>query len=304
MIDRRTLATAALVAVFTAGLQPAVAADWRKDYPTVNISVISSENQADLVARHAKFVGYLERQLGVKVKLTTASDYAGTIEAMRAKKAEMAYFGPASYAKAYEVTGGNVEPFAVTTDDVGNAMYSSVMVVRSDSPYKTMNDLKGKTLAFADPNSTSGYQVPNFYLRQSGIVPDQFFGKTGFAGSHENGVLAVVNGTYDAAVTWYRNEARSNFARMEGKGMVPKGALRVIWESPKLPESPYTLLKSLPEAMKADIKRVVLALPDKDPEAWKALTDGKAKGLAPVTHDNYVDILKLIKENERLRRSS
>jgi phosphonate transport system substrate-binding protein len=86
--------------------------------------------------------------------------------------------------------------------------------------------------------------------------------------------------------------------------MVPKGALRVIWESPKLPESPYTLLKSLPEAMKADIKRVVLALPDKDPEAWKALTDGKAKGLAPVTHDNYVDILKLIKENERLRRSS
>jgi phosphonate transport system substrate-binding protein len=293
-------------AAATAPVRPwlAAAADWREHHRTITFSVISSENQADLLTRHEPIRQYLERELQVKVRVTTGTDYAGTIEAMRAKKAEMAYFGPASYAKAWEVTGGNVEPFAVQTDDVGNAFYQSVIVVKATSPYQTLADLKGKSLAFADPNSTSGFQVPNYYLRKEGKIPDQFFGRTGFAGNHENGVLAVVNGTYDAACTWYRNEQRSNFQRMMDKGMIPLGAVRIVWTSPPLPESPYTLLKSLPEAMKQDIKQAMLALPERAPDAWKALTGGKAKGLAPVTHQNYVEIVELIKENERLRRAS
>lgn len=280
------------------------AADWREQYRAITTSIISSENQADLLARHEPFRTYLERELRVKVRITTGTDYAGTIEAMRAKKAELAYFGPASYAKAWEVTGGNVEPFAVQTDDTGNAFYQAVIVVKATSPYKAVADLKGKSFAFADPNSTSGYQVPNYFLRKEGIVPDQFFGRTGFAGNHENAVLAVLNGTYDATSTWYRNEQRSNFQRMQDKGMIPPGALRIIWMSPQLPESPYTLLKSLPEPMKHDIKAAMLALPEKAPEAWKALTGGKSKSMVPVTHENYLEIIELIKENERLRRAS
>ena len=305
MLTRRAFVhTAATGSLLAALPRAAHAADWREQYRTITTSVISSENQADLVARHEPFRTYLERELRVKVRITTGTDYSGTIEAMRAKKAELAYFGPASYAKAFEVTGGNVEPFAVQTDDTGNPFYQSVIVVKASSPYKAVADLKGKTLAFADPNSTSGYQVPNYFLRKEGIVPDQFFGRTGFAGNHENGVLSVLNGTYDAACTWYRNELRSNFQRMQDKGMIPAGALRIVWMSPQLPESPYTLLKSLPEPMKADIKTAMLALPDKAPEAWKALSGGHSKGLAPVTHQNYVEIIELIKENERLRRAS
>ena len=145
--------------------------------------------------------------------------------------------------------------------------------------------------------------MPNYFLRKERIVPEQFFGRTGFAGNHENAILAVLNGTYDAAATWYRNEQRSNFQRMQDKGMIPPGALRVVWMSPPLPVSPYTLLKSLPDPMKGEIKRAMLAFPEKAPDAWKALTDGKAKGLAPVTHEHYVEIIELIKENERLRRA-
>ena len=279
------------------------AADWREQHRAITASIISSENQADLLTRHEPFRAYLERELRVKVRITTGTDYAGTIEAMRAKKAELAYFGPASYAKAWEVTGGNVEPFAVQTDDTGSAFYQSVIVVKASSPYKSVADLKGRALAFADPNSTSGYQVPNYFLRKEKIVPEQFFGRTGFGGNHENSILAVLNGTYDAAATWYRNEQRSNFQRMQDKGMIPAGSLRIVWMSPQLPESPYTLLRSLPEPMKADVKRAVLAFPEKDPEAWRALTDGKSKGLSPVTHEHYAEIIELIKENQRLRRA-
>ena len=306
MLNRRAfvLTLASGSAAFVTVRPPAArASDWREHHRSITVSIISSENQADLLARHEPVRQYLERELRVKVRVTTGTDYAGTIEAMRSKKAEMAYFGPASYAKAWEVTGGNVEPFAVQMDDAGNAFYSSVIVVKAGSPYKTLADLKGKTLAFADPNSTSGFQVPNYFLRKEGIVPEQFFGRTGFAGSHENGVLAVINGTYDATATWYRNEQRSNFQRMQDKKMIPPGALRVVWTSPKLPESPYTLLKSLPDAMKQEMRQAVLALPEKAPDAWKSLTDGKSKGLAPVTHEHYVQIIDIIKENERLRRA-
>ena len=300
---RTIVAAAALLA--GAGVLSATgfAADWRKDYPTVTLGVTSAENQADLLARYKPVQEYLGKALGTTVRVITASDYAGIIEAMKSKKVEMAYFGPASYAKAYEVTGGNVEPVAVQTDDLGIALYMSVIVVKVDSPYKTIQDLKGKTLAWADPNSTSGFQVPNYYLRQQGIVPEQFFAKAGFGGSHENSVLAVLNGTYDAAATWYRNEQRNNFKRMADKNMIPQDAVRIVWQSPKLPESPWTLQKSLPAAMKADITRHLLALPSADPAAWKALTDGKSKDLAPVTHEHYIDVIKLIKENERLCRT-
>ena len=304
MMNRRAFVLTVLPgAVAAATTRVALASDWREQHKTITISIISSENQADLLTRHEPLRQYLERELGVKLRVTTATDYAGTIEAMRAKKVEMAYFGPASYVKAWEVTGGNVEPFAVQTDDTGNPFYQSVIVVKTDSPYKAVADLKGKSLAFADPNSTSGFQVPNYFLRKEGIVPSQFFGRTGFAGNHENGILAVINGTYDAACTWYRNEQRSNFQRMQGKKMIPENSVRVIWMSPQLPESPYTLLKSLPEPMKQAIKRAMLALPEKQPDAWKALTDGKSKGLVPVTHENYLEIVELIKENERLRRA-
>lgn len=292
-----------IAATASLAVSPAFAQDWKAQHPTVTMSVISAENQADLLARHKPVADYMAKALGVQFKVVTASDYAGTIEAMKSKKVEVAFFGPASYAKAWEVSAGNVEPFAVQLDPNGNAKFNSVIVVKSGSPYNRIDDLKGKTLAFADPNSTSGFQVPNYYLRKQGFVPEQFFSKTGFGGNHENSVLAVVQGTYDAAATWWNTDELSNFKRMEGKGMIPKDSVRVIWTSPDLPESPYVVLKSLPPAMKAEIKKAFMDMPKADAAAWKALTDGKSKGLAPVTHDDYVDMINLIKENERLRRT-
>jgi phosphonate transport system substrate-binding protein len=299
-LSRRAIVAAALLATAPATV---LAQDWRKDHQSVTMSVISAENQADLLARNKPVAEYMTKALGVPFKVVTASDYAGTIEAMKSKKVDMAFFGPAAYAKAYEVTGGNLEAFAIQLDQNGNDKYNSVIVVKSDSPYKQLADLKGKTLAFADPNSTSGFQVPNYFLRKQGTVPEQFFSKVGFGGNHENAVLAVVQGTYDAAATWWNNEELSNFKRMEGKGMIPKGSVRVIWKSPDLPESPYVVLKSLPQAMKDDLKKAFLAMPAADAAAWKALTDGKSKGLAPANHDLYLEVINLIKENERLRRT-
>jgi phosphonate transport system substrate-binding protein len=278
--------------------------DWRDKFSTLNFGVVSSENEADRIARYQTFVAYMERTLRAPIKMHQATDYAGTIEALKARKLEFARFGPASYAQAWLVTGGKVEPIVVETDSDGFAGYHSVVVVKADSFFQSLDDLRGKSLAFADPNSTSGYIAPVFFLREDGVNPDTFFGRSGFSGSHENGILAVLNGTYDAAATWWTNEQRSNVARMEGKGMIPQGQIRYIWKSPKLPGSPWAMRTDLPDPLKAEIKSALVALPTADPQAWKDLTDGKNQGVQQITHADYEPIIRMIKDNQRARRDA
>jgi phosphonate transport system substrate-binding protein len=284
------------------GMPLARADDWRKKFSTLNFGVVSSENEVDRIARHKKLVAYMEERLRVSIKMHQATDYAGTIEALKARKLEFARFGPASYAQAWLITGGKVEPIVVETDSDGLAGYHSVVVVKKDSPYQSIADLKGKAFAFADPNSTSGYIAPLFFLREDKIDAETFFGRTGFSGSHENSIIAVLNGTYDAAATSWTNEERNNVARMEGKGMIPVGQTRVIWKSPQLPGSPWAIHTDLSPELKADIRAALIALPTAAPQAWQDLTDGKSKGVQEIAHVDYEPIIRMVKDNQRARR--
>jgi phosphonate transport system substrate-binding protein len=202
------------------------------------------------------------------------------------------------------ITGGKVEPIVVETDSEGSVAYYSVIAVKVDSPYRSIEDLKGKSLAFADPNSTSAFVAPVYFLREQGIDPGAFFGRTGFSGGHENGIIAVLNGTYDAAATSWTNEERSNVARMELKGMIPKGQIRYIWKSPQIPNGPWAMRADLPMALKSDIRATLVGLPTADPTAWKDITDGKSKGVEEITHADFEPIIHMIKDNQRARRDA
>jgi phosphonate transport system substrate-binding protein len=94
------------------------------------------------------------------------------------------------------------EPFVTTRNNDGAIGYYSVIYVKADSAYKNIHDLKGKTIGFVDPNSTSGYNAPRFYLHKNGIDVDSFFGKSIITGSHENGIIALDKGTVDCAADW------------------------------------------------------------------------------------------------------
>ena len=301
----RALSFWALTGMIFAWTGPAWAERWQDKYPTLNFSRISSENEADRIARHKKFLAYLEKAFGVKLKMHVATEYAGTIEALRSKKVEFAVLGPASYAAAWDITGAKVEPILAGTDKFGNVGYYSAIVVKKDSPYQTIQDLKGKSLAFADPNSTSGFVAPSYFLRKQGFPAETFFGKTGFSGSHENSILAVLNGTYDAAANWWNDENYTNYTRMEEKGMIPKGQLRLIWKSPRLPGDPvWVVHKDLPPQMIADIKAVLLAMPTASPEAWKDLVGDTSSALKEVSSKDYEEIVQIRKENLKQRKSN
>ena len=306
IVSRRTLTALTLASAATLALGAATgnAADWRQKYKEVSVGVVTSENEADRLTRYKPVLAYFKKALGVKVNWRSATDYAGIIEGVKAGKIEIARFGPASYAKAWLVTKGAVEPLVGELDSDGNFGYYSVVIVKKDSPYKTVKDLAGKKFAFADPNSTSGHQTPRYFLGESGIDVDKFFGSTAFSGSHENSVIALLNGTFDATATWYRSPQNSNMTRMESKKMIEPGQWRVIWESPRIPSSPWAMSTKLPPEMRADVTQALIKMKDADPVAWKSLTDGKANAYREVTHKEYEAIVRMIKANLANRKSS
>src|SRR5918997_2748821 len=150
MLNRRHLLLSAVV--FAASCGAAHAADeWKKQYPELTMAVVPAENASGVVDRHQPFADYLSKELGVKVTLRVANDYAAVIEGQRAGNIHIGFYGPASYARAV-MTGVETEPMVIPRHSNGATGYYSVIYVKADSPYKSVDDLKGKKLALVDPN--------------------------------------------------------------------------------------------------------------------------------------------------------
>ena len=276
-------------------------ADWRQQLREVRFGMISVENERDAVARLQGLQAYMARELRSPFRVFRGSDYAAVVEALRAGHSELAYLGPASYGLARRVMGERITPIFRYIDNEGMEGYHSVMIVRTDSPIRTLDDMRGKTLGFSDPNSTSGFQVPGWFLRRQGMDPASYFSRTGFTGSHEQGVMTVINGTFDAAVLSYSNERRNTFQRMAEKGMIPEGAVRVIWKSPLIPNAPIVMRTDLPESFRQEAIAAFAAMPQREPQAFRDMTSD-ARGLAPAKHEDYLDIVAILEENAARRR--
>lgn len=275
--------------------------DWRQQLREVRFGMISVENERDAIARLQGLQAYMSRELRSPFRVFRGSDYAAVVEALRAGHAELAYLGPASYGLARRVMGERIAPIFRYIDNEGMEGYHSVMIVKADSPYRQLEDMRGKTLGFSDPNSTSGFQVPGWFLRRQGMDPATYFSRTGFTGSHEQGVMAVINGTFDAAVISYSNERRNTFQRMAEKGMIPEGAVRVIWKSPLIPNAPIVMRMDLPEAFRRDAVATFGAMPQRDPQAFRDMSSD-ARGMVAAKHEDYLDIVAILEENAARRR--
>jgi phosphonate transport system substrate-binding protein len=221
LLSRRTFAALALAMSIAT---PALAQEWREQYPELAIGISSSENENDAIARNQGYADYLTEKLGVPVKVVRGTDYAAVIEAMRSGHVHFASIGPASYALAHKVMGDLVTPVAVSLDLEGERGYYSILAVRADSEYQTLEDVEGLDFAFADPNSTSGYAVPSYYLSSVlGTTAEDYFGTVAFSGGHEQSVIALLNGTFEVVATHTTNETRGNIQRMVEKGMIEPG---------------------------------------------------------------------------------
>jgi len=314
MMKRRALLAGLSGAALAPAIVPATARSqsYKAAYPELIYSVVPAENASGVVDRFNPFVAYLSQQLGTKVTLRVANDYAAVIEGQRSGQIHIGYYGPASFARAL-ITGAKIEAFVIDVNSDGTKGYYSVFYVKKDSPYQSVGDLKGKNLGLVDPNSTSGYNMPLFALNKLGI-PDaeKYFGKVIVTGSHENAVIALAQGTVDVAANWWNADDDSNLTRMLDKHMVKgpdgkelnKDDFRIILKSDLIINSPTAMLTTLPPDLRNAIRAAWMDAPTKAKAAFDRLSDGKNRPWEPVDNAAYDDTIKLIQFVDRLHKQA
>jgi phosphonate transport system substrate-binding protein len=308
MINRRTILLSAAALAFA--VSAASAQDYKTKYPELTFAVVPAENASGVTERWAPFVAYLSKELGVKVNLRIANDYAAVIEGQRSGNIQIASYGSASFARA-RLTGVATDAFANDINIDGSTGYYSVFFVKANSAYKSIDNLKGKNLGLVDPNSTSGNNVPRFELDKMGISDaDAYFSKVVFTGSHENALLALSQGTVDVAANQWTNDNDSTLQQMLTKGML-KGAdgaalkkedFRIIHKSAPIINGPYAYSSDLPQDLKAAIVKAFTDAPTKDKAAFDKLSDGQKKGFHAATTKDWDATIDLIKFVDALRK--
>jgi phosphonate transport system substrate-binding protein len=277
-----------------------------EDLKEITIGVIPTESSASAMKGFEPFRADMEKSLGIPVKLFIAPDYAGVIEAMRFNKVQIAWFGNKSAIEAVNRASGEV--FVQTVDVNGNPGYWSLIVVHKDSPYQNMDEIirDGKNLTFGngDPNSTSGYLIPTYYIwGQRGIDPAKHF-KLMRNANHETNLMAVANKQVDFATNNTENWDKFSQAHPEQIKNV-----RAIWKSPLIPSDPMVWRKDLPKEWKSKIKGFFLAYGriGADKEKELAVLKGMSSGWAPFqdsSNNQLLPIMEIDMAKEKMKIQS
>jgi phosphonate transport system substrate-binding protein len=194
-----------------------------------------------------EFIAHLSKETGKKVVFFPVQSNAAEIEAMRAGRLHIAGFNTGSVPIAVNCAG--FAPFAMAASKTGAFGYEMEIIVQADGPIKTVEDLRGKSVAFTDPNSNSGYKAPSAILKSKfGLEAGRDF-KSTFSGKHDNSIIGVANKDYDAAAI-----ANAVMTRMIARGAVDGSKLRSIYKSQTFPTTGYGLAHNLKPALAEKIK--------------------------------------------------
>ncbi|WP_137151288.1 phosphonate ABC transporter substrate-binding protein [Devosia sp. FKR38] len=266
----------------------------------LRIGLLGGENEADRLRDNQCLVDLMKAELGFSdVQLFPAADYNGVIQGLLGGTLDYAELGASAYAAIYLQDPKAVEPILTTEQTDGATGYYSIMLARKDSGIATLADMKGKKLGFADPDSTSGYLVPVVALPNDIKMPvEEFFSETGFGGGHENLVLAVLDGQFDAGVTWgsgvgefSEGYTSGNIRSMVDKGMLDMEDVVELWKSPLIPNGPIVLRSSMDQATKDKIEAFLKALPETNYECFRAAQAGDYNGYVEVDSSFYDAII-------------
>jgi phosphonate transport system substrate-binding protein len=188
------------------------------------------------------FVKHLSQCTGRKVVFFQVQSNAAQIEAMRAGRLHVAGFSTGATGFAVNVAGA--VPFAVKSGDHGPRGYQLIVVTRADSGIRTPADLKGRKVAHVSPSSNSGHMAPMALLPKQGVVPGKDY-KVLFSGKHDQSILGVASGDYDAAAV-----ASDVFDRMAARGAIKAEDFRVLYRSAAFPTSSFAYAHDLAPALR------------------------------------------------------
>ncbi|PWW34377.1 MULTISPECIES: phosphate/phosphite/phosphonate ABC transporter substrate-binding protein [Paenibacillus] len=225
----------------------------------IRIGIMPSE-EGEMNRSQEQLAKDITEATGIPAEIFVAEDYNMVIEALRAGKIEIGLIGPFGYIIATE--RANAKLLVRSESDQQS---NTVILVRNDSPYQSVKDLKGKDFLFADPASTSGNLYPRATLMKelglSNKELDSFFGSVAFSGGHDKSLLALANGSTDAIGT-----SSLMLPMMAESGLVKEEDFRVIAESePIVGGAPLLYRQDLPEELVKQLRELMLEYHTKNP---------------------------------------
>lgn len=219
---------------------PADPAKWRNP-DTLVWAFAPIEDPAVYAQLFRPFTQHLSHCLDRQIVYYPVQSSAAEISAMRAGRLHFAGFSTGPTVEAVNKAGA--VPFAGKGENGALRGYHLVAIVRADSPYQTLADLKGKRVAHVSAASNSGNLAPRALFPVEGLVPDTDY-KPILSGAHDKSVMGVLSGDYDMAAV-----ASDVLERLEERGAVDREALRVLYQSPLFPTSSFAHAHDLDPAL-------------------------------------------------------
>jgi phosphonate transport system substrate-binding protein len=248
---------------------------------TYRFGVVSFYNPRLMYLKYQPLVDYLSEQTGRRWELVVSAAYDPTVQSLCAGTVAAAYLGPFGYVRAHELCGADP---VVRLQTNGKATYQSYIMVRQDSSLQSLPDLRGKSIGFGAPESTSSHLVPRAMLAQAGLTPGKDVACR-YLAHHERAARSTLVGDVDACAV----------RDIVGDKFLQRG-LRILAKSGPIPNFPFVVAPGAPPGLRAELLRALVTLPGSDPRFAATIAgwdEELAAGFAPTTDAEYSGIRKL-----------
>ena len=271
----------AILLVFAVSAVPATAAD-----PALRVGMIPDAGATQVsIEEKAPLRDYLEKAIGQPVELIIPTNYNATVEALGNGSLDFAYLGGLTYVKAHERY--NVTPLVQRESD---REFHSLFITGTASPIKSLADLKGKSFAFGDINSTSGHLMPYAAVRGAGLVPGSDFSFR-YTGSHPATAKAVEAGTADAGAL-----DESVYNAMLSNGQLDRAKVRMFYTTPPFIDYVWVARDGIGEAAREKLAAAFLSLTEeRDAKILAILRGGRFRRVSDGEYDELRHIARELK---------
>jgi phosphonate transport system substrate-binding protein len=275
---------------FYSGVAEAAQENKSQEKKPIRIGFIPQVNAVHLVKQWQPFLDYLATELDMPVEMVIKSDYRSVIAGLSKSEMDVALLGSFAYIQAYSQL--DIEPLAKRVI-FGSPDYHSIIVVRKDKNIVSFSKLKGRTFAFTDKNSTTGYLLPKKMMLEKGFgKPENFFSQVIYTGNHDSALLAVYNKSVDGAgistTRWNPNNPKIR-------------DLKVLWKSSPIPLGPFVVRKDMPRSLVTKIRNAFLKL-GKTPETKELAKHMEIDGFLTVSDKEY-DVVRKIQKAYKIKSS-
>ena len=259
----------------------------KSEHPTIlRVGVLPDESREKLLQRYTPLFDYIAEEVSISYEIVVPDNYDHLLELFHNKQVELAYFGGFTFVKAHTID--NAVPLVMRDVDT---RFTSYFLVKANNPLTKIADFKGKTFTFGSDLSTSGHLMPRYFLKEMGIVPEDFFSKTGYSGKHDLTASQVRDGKVDLGAA---NHAVVNTMYQDGR--LSKNEVRILWETPPYPDYVWALRSEIDKTLALKLRDAFLGLSLSDKKQSEILTNVNAGAFLPASANDFSRLKVIVSE--------